>query len=462
MVGLAAGLCISAAGFLQAASLEAGFVVQDITPPQGWRMSGYFHERINTGTHDPLQAKVVVLRQEDVTAALVFCDLIGISRAVADQVRWRASSRSGIPEEHILVAATHTHTGPLYFGVLRDQFHEAAVREHGRDPVEWIDYEELLVERLADSIVRAERNTRPVRLEVASPRNHRVSFNRRYVMADRSVVFNPGKMNSNIVHAAGPLDPELETVAFLTPDRRKTLATFSTFALHLDTVGGTEYSADFPHYLEESLRRAFGPEFIAIFGAGPCGDINHIDVSNRIPQKGHAEARRIGRSLAQSIIDSFTKFHPVESPQLRVRHEIVRVGLQSYTDAELAWARETVGRVGEPGMPFLEKVRACAILDLAKRGGGPALLLVQVFQLGTDTAVVALPGEVFVELGLAIKDQSPFPHTLVVELANDAIAYVPTRRAFKEGSYEVVNSRIEPGGGEKLVDAALRLLRSLR
>jgi len=66
-----------------------------------------------------------------------------------------------------------------------------------------------------------------------------------------------------------------------------------------------------------------------------------------------------------------------------------------------------------------------------------------------------------VELGLAIKRASPFAATLVVELAQDSPEYVPTKKAFAEGSYETVNSRIAPGGGEMLVEAAARLLKSL-
>jgi hypothetical protein len=86
---------------------------------------------------------------------------------------------------------------------------------------------------------------------------------------------------------------------------------------------------------------------------------------------------------------------------------------------------------------------------------------VQVFRLSDDVALVGLPGEIFVELGLAIKKASPFAVTLVVELCNDAPGYVPTLKAFKEGSYETVNSRVQPGGGEKLVEAASRLLKEL-
>jgi hypothetical protein len=86
---------------------------------------------------------------------------------------------------------------------------------------------------------------------------------------------------------------------------------------------------------------------------------------------------------------------------------------------------------------------------------------VQVFRLSDDVAVVGLPGEIFVELGLAIKKASPFRTTLVIELCNDAPGYVPTAKAFKEGSYETVNSRVQSGGGEKLVEAATRLLKEL-
>jgi len=89
-------------------------------------------------------------------------------------------------------------------------------------------------------------------------------------------------------------------------------------------------------------------------------------------------------------------------------------------------------------------------------------IFVQAFRISDEVALVALPGEVFVELGLAIKRASPFPVTMVVELAHDTPDYIPTRKAFAEGSYETVNSRVQPGGGEMAVDAAIRLLGQLR
>ena len=85
----------------------------------------------------------------------------------------------------------------------------------------------------------------------------------------------------------------------------------------------------------------------------------------------------------------------------------------------------------------------------------------QVVALGDDLAWVSLPGEIFVELGLAIKQDSPFQHTIIAELANGAIGYIPSRRAYAQGNYEVVSARCAEGSGERLVDAAVRILKGL-
>ena len=87
---------------------------------------------------------------------------------------------------------------------------------------------------------------------------------------------------------------------------------------------------------------------------------------------------------------------------------------------------------------------------------------VQALAFGGDLAVVGLPGEIFAELGLDLRARSPFPHTLVLGLANDAIGYMPTQRAYEEGGYEPTASRFLAGSGERLVEEALALLKDLR
>ena len=141
--------------------------------------------------------------------------------------------------------------------------------------------------------------------------------------------------------------------------------------------------------------------------------------------------------------------------------ETVHVPLQNFKPDKIAWARKSVNKVGTRELSFLEQVEAYKILARLMRHGQNIGLEVQVFRLSSDVAVVGLPGEVFVDLGLEIKQASPFATTLVIELCQDTPGYIPTKKAFAEGSYETVNSRIAPGGGEVMAEAAIRLLKEL-
>jgi neutral ceramidase len=134
--------------------------------------------------------------------------------------------------------------------------------------------------------------------------------------------------------------------------------------------------------------------------------------------------------------------------------------LRSVSTEQAAKAKANMVKVGTNDLPFLTQVETVTTLDLVRRGS-TLDTEVQVFRLHPDVAVVLLPGEVFADLGLAIKRRSPFKHTLVIELSNDNPAYIPTEKGFKEGSYETVNSRIAPGGGERLVETAIQLLNDI-
>jgi hypothetical protein len=459
--GLAAAAGLLAAPAMRAGEpLEAGVAVVDITPLPGYRMSGYFSERVNTGTRDPLLAKAVVFRQGDVQAALVFCDLVGMSRDVSTRTREIAERLAKIPAANISIAATHSHTGPLYFGALRQHFHDRAVAEKGSDPYEAVDYPTELTGRLVRAILAAHGNLQPVTLKAGYAHEDRLSFNRRYHMKQGPVRFNPGHLNPDIVRPAGPIDPEVGVITLTAVDSPQPMAAVVSFALHLDTLGGTLYSADFPHYVQDELRTICGDRFVSLFGAGTCGDINHIDVTKKAPE-GRRKTEQIGTMLAETIAKRLPKLAPVEAPSLAVNHALVEAKLQTYSPEKIARAEGAMELVADASVPFLDRVEAYKISDLALRGGQTIPLEVHAFRLGPDVAIVTLPGEMFVELGLAIKRASPFKTTLVIELANDAPGYIPTRQAFAEGSYETVNSRVVPGSGEELVKAAGQLLDEL-
>jgi hypothetical protein len=443
-----------------AADLEAAAAAVDITPPRGYRMAGYFAERINTGMHDPIFAKVLVFRQGEHRAALVFCDLVGVPRWLASRARERAGAATGIPVANIAVAATHSHTGPLYFGAMHTHLHEKAVAADGRDRLEEFDYPAHLVEKIAEAVTTAWKRLAPVQLAAGTAEDESLPFNRRFKMKDGSVRFNPGALNPEIVRPAGPIDPEIGIVLIAPAGGREAppIAALTVFAMHLDTVGGTEYSADYAYYLETALKQALGSQFISVFGAGTCGDINHIDVTKR----ERARTEDLGKKLADDVLAARSRLAAVSSPALEVRSTLVTCAIQKPSPEEIAEAKDKGDQLATGKLPFLERVKTAKVLDLLAKYPEPTRLMeVQTFRLGPELAIVTLPGEVFVELGLAIKARSPFETTLVVELANDVPNYIPTEKAFREGSYEVVNSRLAPGSGEQLVAAAVRLLREL-
>lgn len=445
-----------------AESLQIGAAEVAITPPLGYRMAGYFNERLSTGIHDPLHAKAIVLRQGAEQLALVCCDLIGVPLSLSANARARMSQRTGIPVPNIVICATHTHTGPLYEGPLREYFHEAALKKHSTDPQESVDYPAMLTDRLVQVIVAAQANLRPAQLQAGIAHQEGLSFNRRFWMKNGKVVFNPGQLNPDIVRPAGPVDPDVGILLARGVDAPQPFAGLTVFAVHSDTVGGTEYSADYAYFLEQTLRQAFGQQFISALGLGTCGDLNHINVNEpAAPGQRLQITERIGRTLGKVVREQSKSLPPITQPALAARSTTIQAPFQQATPEQVSDARQTMEKFNDASVPFLTKVAAVRTLDLARLSPRYPLE-VQVFRLDADTAMVCLPCEIFVELGLAIKRASPFKRTLVIEICNDRPSYVPTLKAFGEGSYEVTNARVKPGAGEMLVEAAVKLLKEVR
>jgi hypothetical protein len=451
---------------LAAAPLQIGLATRDITPPVGYRLAGYFYERRSTATHDPLSAKAIVFEQNDTRFALVICDLCQTAGEVVERARAEASRKTGIPPENIGVASTHTHTGPDYFGPLAEHLHRLAVAaaNGGPDPGQPIDYPAFLADRIVEAIVAANAAVAPAELRASDAQQQGLAFNRRYVMKDGTVAWNPGKLNPKIDKPAGPIDPQIQYLWVARPGSDRPAAILTNFALHADTVGGTEVSADFAYYLEQGLRKSFGNDVLSIFAQGTSGNVNHVDVSTDRKQSGFAESERIGSALAAGATAAKPATHPTIPPApLAVATARVELPLQQYTPEEVANARSLFAKIQERKLPFLVGVKAAKIVKIYDRHGGrPITTRVQAVRLGADTALVMVPSELFVEFGLEIKRRSPFAHTFVIELANESFGYIPTKKAFDEGAYEPTNSMIQPGGGERLTEAAIGLLERLK
>jgi neutral ceramidase len=446
-----------------AADLQAAAAAVVITPPIGTPMAGYYYERAAEGVHDDLYAKVIVLSQGQTRAALVSLDLISTPQGLVDDIRQEIQQTTGIPGHNVMVSATHAHTGPVLAGRgLRD---DAMGEEH-----ELVKrYSASLPAKVAEAVRNAEASMAPVTVSAARGQEPSLAFNRRFHMVDGTVGWNPGKLNPNILKPAGPIDPDVAIVRFqpiATDPKQPTApkAVYVNYAVHLDNIGGPVISADMPGTLASLLGMVLGPELVTVYTSGCCGDINHINVRWAEPQRGFENATRMGVVLAGAVLRTWPDLKPLKRTRLQVKRAVVELPLPPISPSDVETARAVVARHQDPSAKqpsFLETVQAYKVLDVEACKGQPVPVEVQVVSLGDEVAWVSLPGEIFVELGLAIKQDSPFTHTILAELSNGSIGYIPTQRAYTQGNYEVVSARCAAGSGELLVDTAIRLLKEL-
>jgi neutral ceramidase len=410
---------------------------------------------------DDLRAKAVVFEKDGTAAAMVACDLPVINLPVVQAARRLIETQTGIPAANVMISATHTHTGLTPGWTGQSSWPALTPAQGGNEMEEARRYTKFLVKSIAQAVVSAHNDLQPAIIFAGVGREDSLPFNRRFLMKDGTVLFNPGVLNPNIVRPVGPIDPEVPVGYVATPGGRP-LATLVNYAMHLDTVGGDAYSADYPHFLAQSLGAAKGPEMMTFFSVGACGNVNHIDVTRPGPYSGYGEAARIGTILAAAVLKTYPKLERLEPESIGVTRETVPLPPVILQSGDSEKARSYIEREKAGGkLTLLESVFTQRVLFAERQQGRPLDVEVMAIALGKDLAWVALPGEIFVELGLAIKRGSPYRFTTISELAYDWIRYVPNRKGFAEGHYEAINTRSGPGGGEALAEAAIRCLLKL-
>jgi hypothetical protein len=450
----AVGLILASVAVSQAAELRVGRAVVDITPLPGTPMQAPqrppFEIKLAEAAHDSLYVKAIVLETGGQKAALVACDLTSIPVAIIDAARRQIGETTDVKPGAVMISATHTHTTPQ----IRPRF-VAKADDAARGKT--ADYVRALPGRIAEAVRLANSELKTSRASAAIGHEESISFNRRFLMQDGSIQTNPGKsdlaMVRNIVRADGPIDPDVGVVTFDAIDGTP-LATLVNFAIHLDTMGGNRPSADFPFQICRLLSEARGTDMLSMFAAGASGNLNHYDLTraDRIHRvKGVMESKRIGTILAAAVLKASRRLEPLPIGSLLVARETVLL------DMPVAKGQALALRYGDAARFFDGEV------DVFNDDGKQRFEAeVQVITMGSELAWVGFPAEMFVELGLALKQASPFRYTMIHTLANGSIGYVPNRKAYPQGAYEGTASRCAPGSGERLVDVATQLLIALK
>jgi hypothetical protein len=419
--------------------LKIGLGEATITPFFDTPLAGYYYPRMPVGVHDNLHAKALVLDNGSTQVVLVACDLVRVPREAVEAARSKIQAKFGIPPDHVLISAAHSHTGPVMTP----------------------EYTQMLGRWIADSVETAMHSKVDASLYRASAMEPTLPHNRRYLMKDGTVETNPGFLNPNVVKPVGPIDPRVAVLFATGPDGRP-LMTWVNYALHQDTVGGDWISADFAYFLGRTLAKFEGPDMLTIFTIGAAGDINHWDLSKPGPQRGFPVADRIGTILGADVVKAYENLEPVSPRPIRAASQMLDLPLQKVTPQQVAEAKQIMASPPPPHVDFtLRRVNARKVVTISEHPSGVLPVEIQVVSVG-PVAFVGIPGELFVQLGLEIQKESPFPDTVIVELANQDLGYIPTRLAFKQGGYEPTSCVLEPGGGEKITETAIAMLKRLR
>ena len=430
-------LLVAAAPSLQAGPLQAGAAIGDITPKE-WplRLVGSFSERLADSVHDPLSSRALVLSDGKTTIAMVTVDNCLVKREVLDEAKSIASEKTGIPTENMLISATHTHSAPSTHATDESSAPEKA-------------YRKLFIAKVADSIIQAHAALKPAQVGYGDSELPDEVFNRRWFLKPGTMPTNPFgedtdivKMNpgsTGLISPAGPIDPEVSILSVRTA-KGQPLCLYGNYPLHY--VGAVprgqvsaDYFGEFARLMAVRLRRSPEDGFVGIMSNGTSGDINNINRVDRLPPREPFEQIRLVASrVADSAYRAYSKTdHATDLPIKMVEREITLKMRKPDAEA-LERSRRYLATENEKELPRLAKAYAARLIRLHE-GPDTVDLKIQAIRIG-ELSIVTLPFEVFAEIGLRLKEKSPFEDTFVVELANGALGYLPTVEQHEFGGYE--------------------------
>ena len=406
---LAAILCFINSECLNGWEIQAGLAEADITPPIGGRTTGYASARPTDGIHDPVTARVLVLKSEQSCIALVACDLCIFNSS------WLHQQMQGIGVDQLLLMNTHTHAGPN----LREKDFPSPEKP----------WEETVEQRILGGIKQAKQDLFPAYF-TAGEGHIQLGYNRLVRRGDFAVTHfeNPDRI------PYGKVDPTVGVIR-IADDHGSVRAVLVVYACHPVVLGprNRKISAGYPGVTRQVIENHQGDSTMCIFIQGAGGDINPLILArgdDRDPDFGLVE--RMGRLLATEVTRVLTlmKDEAGKSDEL-----------QSSTSH----------------MQFANRWNPKERMTL----GTTSLLI------NRDIAIVTMPGEPFHQFQVDLRNKSNLRHTYLFGYCSDGPydwpSYLPDVVSAARGGYGASDTtRAEVGAGERLVNQGLAQLFSLQ
>ena len=462
-----AGVCLVAGGAAQPSLLRAGAAVKKITPKVGVSLRGYILQGGPVKTvHDDLNTRAIVVDDGKTRLAIVVTDMTMIPDYVFNRAKELAEKKTGIPQDRMLMAATHTHSSPR-MGIDRGKLD--------------VEYEQFVAAQMAAAVGEAFENLAPAKIGWGVGQKPELVCTRRWLMkpgtippdpfgrTDDKVRFIPPAASPDMVEPAGPVDPRVSVLSIQDADGRP-MALLANFGIHYaGGAKGREVSADyfgvFARRMEAMLGSAAGKRpFVAMMSNGTSGDVyNGTDLTkSRVRKAPYVHMQDMGNALAEETMEVYARIEHHGSMTVAMRQIDLELGIRKPNQARLEWARKILADPKAKTPHGWSRIYARHALRLAEYPDTLPVRL-QALRIG-ELGVGASPCEMFAETGLAIKEGSPLVPTFVMELANQYNGYLPTRRQHELGGYETWDARsscLEIGAEAKIRAGILELLRAV-
>jgi len=393
-------------------NFKAGAAVSDITPRKQMFLAGYPHTpRVSTGVHAPLLASALYLFDGKTALLLIGVDILYVTKKSADHCREGISGKTGIPAGHILISATHTHSGPV-------TGEELAWSEDPTVPRPDPDYMEQFHNGIIEAGIAAHASAIPARIAVTG-----------------AIAAGVGR---NRLDPEGPFDAEVGLLAVKGEDDDRFIALDLVYGMHPTVMHEDSklVSSDFPHFTRQQLVEKY-PGLAVVYHNGPCGNLSpRYDVKSQT----FSEAERLGRKLGEAVVQSLRALKDADfrsDLSLAVSSRKVELAPNVFpsvagAQSGLSAAKSNYEKLKRDGAPHgsvrtaecvvfgaenalaLARAQEAGEVARCQREYGRAEVLVM--RVG-DFFLVGLPGEQFVEYALEIKRRAP-RRAFVIGLAN--------------------------------------------
>lgn len=422
---------------LSGASLRVGAAAVDLEADDSMVIAGGIGPGKATGQEGKLRCVATVIEQNTNRLAIVACDVLMLTRQSLDPVFEEISRTTKIPAANILINCTHTHHAPT------------TMRIHG------YDLDEVFTKRVQRGIVeavqRAATNLADCQFHFALGQENGVGQNSRLLLDDGQIFWIGPR--TNVVRPTGPFDPDFPILAFRENNSEKYRALLFNHSTHTIGVRNPgKRSPSFYGLAAQELESELGGHITFLEGAS--GSTHNLDLNG-----GQMTAR-----IKEIFLATLKKCEPREVTKIAALKRPLKFRIRKFDEAaEDAAVLRYCRKYAPGGAEMIAKVFRNMREQLAPIQGQERETWVQAIRIG-DIAIVGVPAEYFTQLGLDIKNRSPFRHTYIAELANDWIGYLPNFEGHKLGGYQVwtgYHSYAEPGTGERIADEAVSLLKEL-